>query len=88
MAEIILPLGASAEPNTCGSCRFFGRRTEKYSAYAGVCNIELPPMIATKYYVGKESIENSDQFIRTRDRSRCDFQSPDGKVYIVQRRIG
>ena len=48
----------------------------------------FPPVAADKYYVGKEEIENSDQFIRTKDHRRCDFQRPDGNIYIVQRRIG
>ncbi len=52
----------------------------------GRCAIKLPPRIATKYELG-QLWENSDQFDRMKDTDRCDLQRPDGKVYIVQRRI-
>jgi hypothetical protein len=84
--EITLPLGASAEPDTCGSCKHFRRRDDGMSPSSGECYITFPPMIASKYDLGP--VENSNQFIRTADHKRCDLQRPDGKTYIVQRRVG
>lgn len=86
--EITLPVGATAEPDTCGSCKFFVRIDDLRPVGEGRCNIKLPPMMATKYELPtKDGWENSYQFDLKHDVSRCDLQRPDGKVYIVQRRI-
>jgi hypothetical protein len=91
--EITLTPGASAEPNTCGSCKFFERKNydERRGVY-GFCRIELPKKIATQWNIraidpkmkDAEYTGNEDQI---KDTDRCDLQRPDGKVYIVQRRI-
>lgn len=85
--EFTLPLGASAEPDTCGSCKFFVRLDDLRPVSQGRCNIKLPPMLATKYETSKEGWENSYQFDLKQDTERCDLQRPDGKIYIVQRRV-
>lgn len=89
--EITLPVGASAEPDTCGSCRFFERGRDWESAY-GRCRIKLPTKVADQWAIraidpkqkDREYTGNEDQI---KDTDRCDLQRPDGKVYIVQRRI-
>ena len=79
--EIILPVGNTAEPNTCGSCKFFYRSGDR----SGNCNIKLPPQIAI------DNKGNEKDYVRNpntvNDDNRCDFYQPDGKIYIVQRRI-
>jgi hypothetical protein len=83
---ITLPVGATAEPDTCGSCRFFVRMGDLRPIGQGRCNITLPPVLATKYDF--RTSENSYQFDLITDDKRCDLQRPDGKIYIVQRCIG
>jgi hypothetical protein len=84
--EITLPLGATAEPNTCGSCKFFDRVGTDYGASyqsMGRCRINLPPLnFVEKSWDGEGLGPRS-----LPDTERCDLQRPDGKVYIVQRRI-
>lgn len=84
--EITLPLGSSAEPGTCGSCKFFYRIGADYGQsyqHMGRCNIKLPPMnYADKGWDGEGFGPRSLQ-----DNQTCDLQRPDGRVYIVQRRI-
>lgn len=94
-SEITLPVGSSAEPDTCGSCKFFQRNNDGINyRMNGVCGFKLPEKavrqvqfrelsdIVKKYdrdYTGTE------EWIK--DTDRCDLQRPSGKVYIVQRRI-
>lgn len=82
--EITLPVGAAAEPDTCGSCKFFSRRDNgAYYASQGNCAIHLPPQIAQKGWDGEGFGPSGKQ-----DTDRCDLQRPDGKVYIMQRKVG
>lgn len=87
-SEIILPIGASAEPDTCGSCKFFVRDADLWPVGRGRCKFKMPPGVATKYDIPQDrEAENSYQYDRTLDTERCDLQRPDGRVYIVQRRV-
>lgn len=89
VTAVTLPVGASAEPDTCGSCKFFVRMDDLRPISQGRCNIKLPPMVATQYDIPREKgWENSYQFDMKQDSERCDLQRPDGKVYIVQRMVG
>jgi hypothetical protein len=89
--EITLPVDATVEPDTCGSCKFFRRKSDNpYYVAEGWCVIELPPpkeRFAPKPYVEGNGDEYRAPNI-TKDTSRCDLQRPDGKSYIVQRRVG
>lgn len=81
---IILPVGAKAEPGTCGSCLFFYRRPEPYNSHwSGQCTIELPYKCATKEWDG----DSRPPAIMS-DTDRCDFHRPDGKIYIVSKQVG
>lgn len=90
--EITLPVGASAEPDTCGSCKFFSRDNDWRTVY-GQCKIKLPSKMASQWDIrgvdpkqkDREYTGNEDQI---KDSDRCDLQRPDGKVYIVQRKVG
>jgi len=91
--EIILPVGSSAEPDTCGSCKFFRRMTDNGDWYFmnGLCGIKLPKRFVEQWQVrkpdpktGEYSDENPD---RIKDTDRCDLYRFNGQVYIVQRRI-
>jgi len=91
--EITLSVGASAEPNTCGSCKFFERRGDGYAASGGFCRIKLPAKIADQNAIRSidpkmKDAEYTGNEDRINDTDRCDLQRPDGKVYIVQRRVG
>jgi hypothetical protein len=89
--EITLPIGATAEPDTCGSCKFFQRWTDRGASYqhTGLCKIVMPPP--------KERFErknlNDDDNAEYRapndvdDTHRCDLHRPSGKTFIVQRRV-
>jgi len=89
--EITLSVGASAEPDTCGSCKFFERKPD-YAPVYGQCRIKLPSKIAEQWHLrsidpkqkDREYTGSEDQI---KDTDRCDLQRPDGKTYIVQRRI-
>lgn len=90
--ETTLAVGCTAEPDTCGSCRFFERRNEYDSAY-GRCRIKLPSKLAEQQDIrGIDPKQKDREYTGTedqiRDTERCDLQQPDGKVYIVQRRVG
>lgn len=92
--EIVLMPGANAEPDTCGSCKFFERKDydERRGVY-GFCRFNFPIKIATQWDIRRidpkmkdqEYTGNEDQI---KDTDRCDLQRPDGKVYIVQRVVG
>ena len=92
--EITLSVGCSAEPNTCGSCKFFERKglDQPYNQTQGFCRIVLPKKIAEQIDIrmidpkqrDAEYTGNEDQI---KDTDRCDLYHFSGKVYIVQRRI-
>lgn len=95
MSAITLPLGASAEPDTCGSCKFFKRKDDNaYYAMHGFCIFQLPSKIAERWSIrqlqdqllkiDRDFTGNEDQI---KDTDRCDLYQFSGKVYIVQRRI-
>lgn len=92
--EITLAVGASAEPDTCGSCKFFERKDfEERRGVYGFCRFKLPQKMATQRDIRRLDPELKDQEYtgnedQIKDTDRCDLQRPDGKVYIVQRRIG
>jgi len=86
--EITLPVGATAEHNTCGSCKYFQRKDD-YNAKWGQCGFRLPPQVASRNQFRSldrnyEYTGNEDQI---EDISRCDLYCNDGKSYIVQRRV-
>lgn len=81
---VTLPVGATAEHFSCGSCRFF-RRGENTYDLAGQCNIKLPPWVAPKPQPKNEE-ETSPYWVR--DTDRCDLQQHTGERYIVQREVG
>lgn len=87
--EITLDIGASAEPETCGSCKFYGRLWDNPGS--GRCMIKLPKKMADQWDIRridsrcKELTGTEDQI---KDSDRCDLHRPDGKKYIVQRRVG
>lgn len=86
--EITLAVGASAEPNTCGSCIFFRRTMDmgEYNMSSGICGFRLPRqmhiLFAPKIYK-----DGDEDRLRLGDTERCDLYQHDGRVYIVQRRI-
>lgn len=92
--EITLAVGASAEPDTCGSCKFFRRMSDSGPAYAmdGFCKIKLPAKLAEQWAIrnidpkmkDQEYTGNEDQI---KDTDRCDLYRFSGQVYIVQRRV-
>lgn len=89
MITTTLPIGASAEPNTCGSCAFFDRLLDSFpSGRDGRCKFKFPPHVATKYDVPGKTPENSYEYERTIDTSRCDLYRADGRRYITQRMVG
>ena len=92
MPEITLSVGCSAEPDTCGSCRFFARDGD-YDRAQGKCNIKLPKKLADQWDIRRiDPAQKNREYTGTEDQikdtDRCDLQRPDGNVYIVQRRIG
>jgi hypothetical protein len=91
--EITLRVGASAEPDTCGSCKFFERKSDgEWDSMRGFCRIKLPAKIADQWAIraidpkmkDQEYTGNEDQI---KDTDRCDLYRFSGQVYIVQRRI-
>jgi hypothetical protein len=89
--EITLMVGANAEPDTCGSCKFFDRRVDSGEWYSmdGYCRIAMPPL-KTRFapFVYKDNDEDTWGPTHVKDIDRCDLYRPDGKLYIVQRRVG
>jgi hypothetical protein len=86
--EITLPVGATAEADTCGSCKFFRRMLDNGPSYVmeGFCQIRLPPTQMSRLQIReyRDGDENRD---RIKDTDRCDLHRFSGQVYIVQRRI-
>lgn len=91
--EITLPVGCSAEPDTCGSCKFFERKGESdYYRTHGFCKIKLPAKMADQWNIRRLDPKQKDQEYtgnedQIKDTDRCDLYHFSGKVYIVQRRI-
>jgi hypothetical protein len=86
--EVTLPIGATAEPGTCGSCHFFKRYGEMdYYQDIGYCEIRLPP--PKQRFVLKPWAESDSDWgpNRVRDIDGCDLHRPSGKTYIVARRV-
>ena len=92
---ITLPVGCSAEKDTCGSCKFFERNGSYGDDYKmnGVCRFMLPAKIATQDNIRRidpamknYEYQGTENWIK--DSDRCDLYRPDGRVYIVQRRVG
>lgn len=87
--EIVLPVGCSAEYNTCGSCFFFKR--EDYGDYMrmqGQCGFKLPPTM--ERYAPFVYPKDEEYTVGPRpknDTDRCDCYRSSGQVYIVQRKI-
>lgn len=91
--EIILGLEQTAEPNTCGSCHFFGRRFSENLSYiknesviaeamrGGYCKLELPP----QYQRRLQGEGAPTDWIN--DTGSCDLWRSSGKTFIVSRRI-
>jgi len=91
--ETTLMPGATAERETCGSCKFFERRDyyEETSLY-GFCRFLFPAKIALQSDVRNiDPKHKNDEYTgnenQIRDSDRCDLWRSDGKTYIVQRRI-
>lgn len=90
--EIVLRVGASAEPDTCGSCKFFERRDDEWSPTRGFCRFKFPEKIATQWDIRRVDPKMKDQEYtgnedQIKDTDRCDLYRFSGQVYIVQRRI-
>jgi len=86
--EVVLPVGATAEPGTCGSCKFFNRYLENdYYQKLGYCEIRMPPpkeRMMPKPYAESDSDWGPN---RMNNFDGCDLYRPSGKTYIVQRRV-
>lgn len=84
-AEIVLAINQTAEPGTCGSCRFFERRNahDEYDT-TGCCKFRLPP---TRVYQRQKWDADSQPLDTVRDTDGCDLWRSDCKTYIVQRRV-
>lgn len=81
--EITLSVGATAEPDTCGSCKFFHRPDDTYNgAHVGHCSLLLPGKYVTKGWDG-----NGRPPTLMDDTDRCDLWRSDGQLYIVSRRV-
>jgi hypothetical protein len=92
--EITLMPGASAEPDTCGSCKFFERRrNDKYDGMYGNCRFKFPEKtVATGWDIRRldpalKNAEYTGNEERIKDTDRCDLWKHSGNTYIVQRRI-
>jgi hypothetical protein len=79
--DVVLPLGATAEKNTCGSCAHFSRRPDEWQ-YNGRCTLELPPQYARKPWNAESTPTNSVQ-----DTGSCGLWVDSGKSFIVSRRV-
>ncbi len=93
MTTITLPPGTSAEPNTCGSCKFFRRTDASYADVyrdRGWCQIRLPPL-PERYQplaVSRDTEEGDSWGPRARtDDMSCDLYRHSGETYVVQRII-
>lgn len=83
--KVVLPIGSTAEPGTCGSCYFFSRYlTNGYYQDVGFCSIRLPP--PKERYVLKQG-DFGDGPNRVKDTDSCDFYRHSGKTYIVTHQV-
>ena len=88
--EIVLAVGCSAEFGTCGSCHFFRRSMDSgpYEMKTGDCTFRLPPLPRRYKEMSYEETGESGRSPQwVQDTFGCDLYKPDGKVYIVQRRV-
>lgn len=93
--EITLTPGATAEPDTCGSCKFFERKPTsdgEWYRMNGFCRFLFPAKIALKSDVREIDPKHKDDEYTgnenmIKDTDRCDLHKPSGKTYIVQRRV-
>lgn len=92
ITPITLPVGASAEPETCGSCKFFKRgplTDGPYEGSSGDCGIRMPPQKEFYKKMTYEEVGESDRSPNwIKDTFGCDLYRADGKTYIVQRKVG
>ena len=64
--------GQRAEPNECGSCKFF-RRVEYDDGNGGECQFRLPDKITRSTHYVEYKINEEGYPIRQRDTDGCDF---------------
>lgn len=89
---IELELGQTAQPEKCGSCKFFGRRagpgdlpsyikgdTRVQLSGAGYCNLKLPP----QYQIKGQGEGAPTNWIN--DTGSCDLWKWSGVVYVEKR---
>lgn len=93
-AEVMLLVGATAEPNTCGSCQSFRRRVDSGEWYStnGTCNFKFPTKVAEMANIREVDPRRRDQEYTgnedmIQDTDRCDLYRSTGLTYIVQRRV-
>lgn len=83
--KIMLSVGLTAEPGTCGSCHFFSRNLENgYYKAVGFCAIKLPPpkeLFVIKPYAEGDGFGPN----RVKDTDGCDLHRHSGKVYTTQK---
>lgn len=84
---IPLPLGATADPGTCGSCRHFRRGTH-YGSDRGLCDIRLPPWVSERPSSDARGDRDPVTPRLMKDDMCCDLQSPTGKFYQVSQKVG
>jgi hypothetical protein len=86
--EVVLPIGATADQGSCGSCQFFDRYGEMdYYQAIGYCKIRMPPYkqrLMLKPYTESDSDWGPN---RVKDTDGCDLHRHSGKTYIVARRV-
>ena len=92
MTLITLPPGATADFDTCGSCKFF-RRDREYDSAFGKCGIVLPKKTESQWDIrridpAQKNAGYTGNEDRQRDNESCDLYQSDGKRYIVQRIVG
>ena len=89
MTLITLSPGATSDPDTCGSCKFFRRLSYcgDVNASTGSCEFRLPQKLYI-LFASKPYQEGDEDRTRVADTCRCDLYRPDGKRYIVQRIVG
>lgn len=75
---VVLLLGATAEPKTCGSCCRFERAEPWNGAPGGWCLLRLPP-----HYAQKINDPDGKPWNVVRDTHGCDLHKHTGKAYIV-----
>ena len=88
--EITLAVGCTAEPETCGSCHFFRRTMTdgEHEMSTGHCRFVLPPFRVRYQSFNYGTLDEARQPNWVHDTSRCDCYKPDGKTYVIQRKVG